>query len=238
MKHFLLAFIWVVTIPATFAQTTTWSINVMPTFSYRLSAINPISPLAETIQNGEAPMHSFDFGVDIRTRFRSRFMIGAGLFYSQKGFSNVHVASAYQQPTLSRAYLLDFMQDYLDIPLFITYTIAQNEKFEWYVLGGVNNSLLLRERNKVAVRSAELSAGEIPEEVSEQLHRPYLRASSAYSVGMLSGVGVRAKVDDRTSIGLEGLSKYVFTPLEDLTSDSQRRPYALGLNFRFIRTIR
>lgn len=183
-------------------------------------------------------MHSFDFGIDIRTRINSRFKIGTGLFYSQKGFSNVHVASAYQQPTLSRAYVIDFMQDYLDIPFFITYSLAQNNQFEWYTLAGVNNSLLLRERNKVAVRSAEQSGREVPEAVQAQLQPPYLQASRAHGLGMLGGIGVRASVDDKTSIGLEALSKFMFTPLNDLTSDSQRRSYTLGLNFRFVRALR
>ena len=238
MKHFLLLGGLLLTTHLALAQETTWSINVTPTISYRLPQVRSVDPLTETIQLGEEAMHSFDFGVDLRTSLSDRWMIGAGLFYSQKGFSNLHVAAAYDQPTLSRAYVIDFMQDYLDIPFLATYSFRQNDTFRWYTLGGITNSLLLREKNDVAVRSAELSVSEVPGAVREQLQQPYLRAARSYSFGVQGGLGVQARVDGRTFIGLEALSKVMLTPLEDVTSGSQRHQYALGLNFRFVRSLR
>lgn len=237
MKIFLLFSCLVLITPLALAQETTWSVNVTPTISYRIPQV-PADPLTETIQSGEEAMHSFDFGVDIRTSISGRWMIGTGLFYSKKGFSNLHVAAAYNQPTLSRAYVVDFMQDYLDIPFFVTYTIKENDKFQWYTIGGITNSLLLREKNDVAIRSAELSFGEVPDAIQELLQQPYLRASRAHSFGALGGVGVRARVDDKTFIGLEALGKVMLTPLLDNTSGSQRHQYAMGLNFRFVRSLR
>ena len=238
MKHFLLLGSLMLTTHFVLAQTTTWSINVAPTISYRLPQGPLPDPLAETIQNGEEAMHSFDFGVDFRTSLSSRWMIGTGVFYSQKGFSNLHVAAAYDQPTLSRAYVVDFMQDYLDIPFLVTYTFRQHDTFQWYTLAGVTNSLLLREKNDVAVRSAELSIGEVPDPVRAQLEQPYLKATRAHSFGVQGGLGVQARVDNRTFIGLEALSKVMLTPLEETTTGSQRHQYALGLNFRFVRSLR
>ena len=219
------------------AQKTTWSINIAPTISHRLAPIGDIAQQAASAQSGEVAMHTFDVGVDLRTDISNRFAIGTGLFYSQKGFSNVHVAAAYRMP-LSRAYIIDFMQDYLDIPFFATYTVHRGSKFHWYALAGINNSLLLRERNNVAVRSAELATHEVPDQVREVLQQPYLGASRRHSVGTVAGLGVRATVDERTSIGLEAVSKLMLTPLKDQYSDTQRHQYSFGLNFRFIRTLR
>ena len=238
MKNFLLCFCLLLLSHWVIAQETTWSINVAPTISYRLPQVQGVDPLTETIQNGEEAMHSFDFGVDLRTSLSPRWAIGTGLFYSQKGFSNLHVASAYSQPTLSRAYIIDFVQDYLDIPVFVTHTFRQSDKFQWYTLAGMTNSLLLREKNDVAVRSAELTFSEVPAAIRELLQQPYLRTSRSHSLGVLGGLGVRARVDDKTFIGLEVLGKVMLTPLKDTTSGSQRHQYSTGLNFRFIRALR
>ena len=238
MKNLLLFFCFVLATHLTLAQETTWSINITPNISYRLPQGPGLTPLAASIQNGEEAMHAFDFGVDLRTQLSDRFAIGTGLYYSQKGFSNLHVAAAYDQPTLSRAYIIDFTQDYLDIPFFLTYTLAQNDKFRWYALAGLNNSLLLNEKNDVAVRSAELSSDEIPQEIRQLLQQPYLGAARLHSFGVLGGFGVQAKVDAKTFIGLEAISKVMLTPLNDYTSGSQRHQYSVGLNFRFVRTLR
>lgn len=220
------------------AQTTTWSINISPNISYRIAPVPAATPRAGAVQSGERAMHTFDFGLDIRTELDGRFTVGSGLFYSQKGFSNVYVAAPYDRPTLDDAYRIDFMQDYLDIPVFMTYTLAQHDKFRWYALAGINNSLLLREKNDVAVRGAEASLRETPSATRALLSEPYLKATRGYSLGAMGGFGVRAQMDAKTFIGLETVSKLMFTPLQDQASDSQRRQYSLGLNFRFIRTLR
>lgn len=238
MKKLLLLFFTMWSAHLMLAQETTWGINITPNISHRIAPAQDITQQAATIQNGEAAIHAFDFGIDLRTRLSDRFTIGTGLLYSQKGFSNLHVAAAYNRPFLSRAYIADFMQDYLDIPFFITYTLAQADKLQWYVLAGVNNSLLLREKNDVAVRSAELSIHEVPDNIRDLLQQPYLGASRSHSIGTVAGFGVRAKVDERTFVGLEAVSKLMLTPLNDYTSGTLRHQYSLGLNFRFIRALR
>lgn len=237
MKKTLLFVCSMLSIHLLLAQETTWSINIAPTLSHRIAPLQGITRQAAAAQYGEVAMHAFDVGVDLRTSINDRFAIGTGLFYSQKGFSNVHVAAAYREP-FSRAYIIDFVQDYLDIPFFTTYTFHQGSKFRWYVLAGINNSLLLREKNNVAVRSAELATYEVPHKVREVLQQPYLGAPRRHSIGTATGLGVRATVDERTFIGLEAISKFVLTPLNDEHSGTERHQYSLGLNFRFIRTLR
>lgn len=238
MKNFLLFFLLISTSSLSRAQTTTWGVNISPNISYRVAPVPAASPLAESVQSGERAMHTFDFGLDIRTQWGKRFTIGSGLFYSQKGFANRYVAAAYHQPTLGRSYIIDFVQDYLDIPIFLTYTLVQSDRFRGYALAGVNNSLLLHEKNDVAVRSAELTVDKVSTEVNELLRQPYLGASRLHSLGVLGGIGVRAPVDAKTFVGLEAVGKLMLTPLDDYTSASQRRQYSIGLNFRFVRTIR
>ena len=238
MKKLLLLFSLILSAHLVLAQKTTWGINITPNISHRIAPVQGIAQQATSVQSGEAAMHTFDFGVDLRTHLSNRFTVGTGLFYSQKGFSNLHVAAAYDQPLLSRTYIIDFMQDYLDIPFFITYTLAQTDKLQWYALAGVNNSLLLREKNDVAVRSAELSIHEVPDNIRDLLQQPYLGASRSHSIGTVAGFGVRAKVDERTFVGLEAVGKFMLTPLNDYSSGTQRQQYSLGLNFRFIRTLR
>ena len=215
------------------AQQTTWSVNVTPTISYRIAKL---SPADESVRNGERPSHSFDFGLQLRTRLSDRIHLGTGLLYAQRGFANRHVAAPYQRP-LNRGYLVEFIQDYLDIPFFLTYTIAQNDQFQWYALGGINNGLLLRERNEVSVRTYEQSVREVPADVQALLEKPYLGAARQHNLGAIAGFGVRARVDAKTFVGLEAITKVMLTPLQDYASGTQRRSYTVGLNFRFVRTL-
>lgn len=233
MKHFLPLTGLLLAAQLATAQQTTWSVNVTPTISYRIAKLSPIDA---SVRNGERPSHSFDFGVQLRTQLSERISLGTGLLYAQRGFSNLHVAAPYQRP-LSRGYLIDFVQDYLDIPFFLTYNLAHNNQFQWYTLGGINNGLLLRERNEVAVRTYEQTVREVPTEVQELLKEPYLGASRLHSLGVMAGFGVRARVDAKTFVGLEAIGKVMLTPLDDYASGTQRRSYTLGLNFRFVRTL-
>ncbi len=233
MKHFLLLAGLLLVSQLTIAQQTTWSVNVTPTISYRVATL---SPADESVRNGERPVHSFDFGLQLRTQLSERIYLGTGILYAQRGFSNLQVAAPYQQP-LSRSYMVEFVQDYLDIPFFLTYNLVQNDQFQWYTLGGINNGLLLHERNKVSVRSYEQTVREVPTEVQQLLEEPYLGASRLHSLGLLAGFGVRARVDAKTFVGLKALTKVMLTPLEDYASGTQRRPYTLGLNFRFVRIL-
>ena len=216
------------------AQSMTWSVNVTPTISYRIANLSPVD---ESVRNGEHPVHSFDFGVQMRTNLGGRFAVGTGLMYARRGFSNLHVAVPYRQPFLSRGYQVEFVQEYLDIPFFVTYNLAQNDQFQWYTLGGINNGFLLRERNDVVVRTYEQTVRQVPPEVQELLEEPYLGAARQHNLGLLAGFGVRARVDAKTFVGLEALTKVMLTPLLDYASGTQRRSYTIGLNFRFVRTL-
>ena len=233
MKNLLPLIGLLLSAPLAVAQQTTWSVNVTPTISYRIAQL---SPADESVRNGEKPNHSFDFGLQMRTRLSDRIYLGTGLLYARRGFSNLHVAAPYQRP-LSRGYMIEFVQDYLDIPFFLTYTIAQNDQFQWYTLGGINNGLLLHERNEVSVRTYEQTVRKVPAEVQEVLQEPYLGASRLHTLGVVAALGVRARVDAKTFVGLEAITKVMLTPLQDYASGTQRRPYTLGLNFRFVRTL-
>lgn len=215
------------------AQGVSWGLNIAPGISYRIAQSQPLTDHAQSIQNGEKAMHVFDFGLDLRKNITPRLSIGTGIFYSQKGFSNTHVAAVYQDPSLSRRYILDFVQDYLEVPFFISYNVYQNEQIQFYPLLGINNSLLLHEKNSVASTS-----GEFNEETLERLSKPYLSRSNLHNVGIIGGVGIMGAVDPKTAIGLEALGKVMFTPLTDRFSNTHRHLYSLNLNFKFIRKIR
>lgn len=178
-------------------------------------------------------MHTFDFGIDFRTAISGQWYVGAALLYSQKGFSNTHVAIPYPNIRVSRSYMIDFIQNYLEIPFFVTRTIFKNHQFQVYPMVGIINSLLLAEKNRVAVRG-----GEADRELQEALAEPYIRTKQVHNLGLLGGFGILANVDPKTFIGLEAQSKVMLSPLSDLSSQSQRNLYSLGLNFRFVRTLR
>lgn len=215
------------------AQELRWGLNIAPGISYRFPQTSSLSDEAASIQGGEEPMYVFDFGLDLRQAISPRISFGTGVFYSQRGFSNTHVAAIYDDPGLSRRYLVDFVQDYLEIPFFLTYNVAQQDKFSFYILGGVTNSLLLNSKNTVSATSGEMS-----EETMDRLARPYLENKVIHNFGMLTGFGVQTKVDDKTDLGLEILGKVMTTPLLDRVSDSRRHLYSGNINFRFTRKIR
>ena len=238
MEHFLPRFFivgllfLVFNVPAA-AQKTTWSVNISPTISYRMPQFRALSEVVESVRNGEKAMHTFDFGIDFRTAINDHWYVGTSLLYSQKGFSNIHVAVPYQDARIPRTYLIDFTQNYLEVPFFVTRTVFTNDNFRVYPLAGINNSLLLSEKNQVAVRS-----GEIAKELEEKLSEPYLKTKGIHNLGVISGLGIQASVDPKTFVGLEAISKVMLTPLTDITSRSRRNLYSMGLNFRFIRTLR
>lgn len=215
------------------AQQTTWSINIAPSISYRLPQTQTLPPAVESVRNGEKPMHTFDFGIDFRTAINDHWYIGTALLYSQKGFSNTHVDVPYPDIRISRTYLIDFIQNYVEIPFFVTRTVYQSDNFKLYPLVGINNSLLIDEKNQVAIRS-----GEISEEVEQALSQPYLRTRSIHNMGLLGGFGVQASVDPKTFVGLEAQTKVMLSPVSDLASQSKINLYSLGINFRFVRTLK
>ena len=214
------------------AQKTTWSVNIAPSISYRLPQTQTLPANVESVMNGEQPMHTFDFGIDLRTATNDHWYVGTALLYSQKGFSNTYVDAPYPTIRVPRTYLIDFIQNYLEIPFFVTRTVYQSDKFKLYPLVGITNSLLIAEKNRVAVRT-----GEISEEIEQNLSEPYLRTPQVHNVGILGGFGVQASVDPKTYIGLEAQTKVMLSPVSDLSSQSVRNLYSLGLNFRFIRTL-
>nr|WKN37773.1 PorT family protein [Tunicatimonas sp. TK19036] len=234
MKQFLLLLLFIGTFTLTAsAQQATWGINIAPSISYRLPQTRTLPANVETVRNGERPMHAFDFGIDFRAPINDHWSIGMALLYSQKGFGNTHVAAAYNDVRLPRTYLIDFVQNYLEIPFFATRVLHKADKFHVYSLAGVTNSLLISEKNQVAVRS-----GEISEEIEQRLSVPYLKTEQIHNVGVIGGLGIQASVDSRTYVGLEGQSKVILSSLLDTTSQSRRNLYSVGLNFRFVRTLR
>lgn len=233
MKKLILFSFFFSLVTFSWAQDVHWGLNIAPGISYRFAQAQQLTDHAQSIQNGEKPMHVFDFGIDLRKNITNRLSIGTGIFYSQKGFSNTHVAAVYQDPTLSRRYILDFVQDYLEIPFFLSYNVYQNDQIQLYPLLGVNNSLLLNEKNNVSS-----SGGEVSEETMERLSEPYLSRSKLHNIGVLGGIGVMGTVDPKTAIGLEAMGKVMLTPLSDNFSSTNRHLYSLNLNFKFIRKIR
>lgn len=215
------------------AQGFHWGLNVAPGISYRIGQTHDITDYAQSVQIGEEAMYVFDFGMDMRKDITERLSIGTGIFYSQKGFSNTHVAAAYDDPHLSRRYILDFVQNYLEVPFYFTYSVFQNEQFEFYPMLGINNSMLLSEKNSITTTSGEMS-----EETMKTLSQPYLSSTKLHNLGVLGGVGIMGAVDSKTAIGLEAIGKVMLTPLEDQFTATQRHLYSFNLNFKFVRKIR
>ncbi len=233
MKQLLLLFLLMGIVGSAVAQETTWSVNIAPSISYRLPQTRSLPAKVETVRNGEKPMYTFDFGIDFRTGINKNWSVGTALLYSQKGFSNNYVDIAYPDIRVPQPYIIDFIQNYLEIPFFVTRKILENDKFQLYPMVGITNSLLLSEKNRVAVRG-----GEIDKELEKSLTEPYLRTRQIHNVGILGGFGIQASVDPKTYIGLETQAKVILSPLTDITSQSERNLYSLGLNFRFVRTLR
>jgi hypothetical protein len=213
------------------AQNSSWGLNIMPGISYRLPQTGGLSLQAESIQNGEQPMYTFDFGLDLRQQLSGRLGLGTGIIYSQKGFSNNHLSAVYA-PNISRRYLIDYVQQYLEIPIFLTYDLSRRKEFSFYPLAGLSNSLLISHQNELSVRSGELSR-----ETADLIRQPYLQSPDRHSLSLLGGFGIMAEVDDKSALGVEALAKLMFNPLRDRVSLTRRHLYTLGINFRFVRRI-
>jgi hypothetical protein len=234
MKHRFLPVLLLVFFPLlSQAQKIEIGINVAPTISHRFSQPNdPIDPRAESIRIAERPMHTFDFGIDVRSKINNRLKIGSALIYSQKGFANTNLPATYDNPDLNKMNSIDYVQDYLEIPLFATYDYFQDKKINAYALAGINNSLLFNAKNNLIIKS-----GEVSNEDYETLTTPYLQSSKIHNIGMIAGTGVLVNVNDKTAIGLEAQTKFMFTPLEETFFNTQRHLFSMGLNFRFIKKL-
>ena len=215
------------------AQILKWGLNIAPGISYRLAEQASDNIPAFSIQSGEEAMYVFDFGVDLRKAIAPRIRFGTGIFYSQKGFSNTHVAAIYDDPGIGRHYLIDFVQDYLEVPFFLSYDVTQQDQLALYTLGGITNSLLLKSKNSVSATGREVN-----EETVLRLQEPYLKNRRLHNLGFVAGVGIRTDVDAKTALGIEALGRYMTSPLLDQVSNTRRRMYSLNVNFRFIRKIR
>ena len=234
MKHRFLLFLALALFPLlTWAQKIEIGVNVAPTISYRFSQPSShISPRAETIRIAERPIHTFDFGIDFRSKITRRLKIGTAFFYSQKGFANTNLPATYDIPGLNKIHSIDYVQDYVEIPFFVTYDYFQDKKISAYGLAGINNSLLFNAKNNVIIKS-----GEISDENFQILAAPYLQSSNIHNIGMMAGTGVLVNVNEKTAIGLEAQTKFMFTPLEETFFATQRHLFSVGLNFRFVRKL-
>lgn len=230
MKKLLLLF-FLTSSCAVWAQGITWGVNIAPSIAYRIAQRSPLNERITSAQLSEKPMHAFDFGFDVRKTIGERFRIGAAVLYSRKGFSNNHAAATFRNSQISAAYLVDYMQDNLEIPFFLTYSVIKKEKTEAYPLLGMTHSLLLGDKNNVSVRAG----GEVREEITEQLRKPYLSPTRLHNVGLLFGGGAMTRVDCKTSVGIEVQGKVMLTPLQDVETHSHRYLTSIGVNFRFIR---
>jgi len=234
MRRYLLLVCFSFLVANVHAQQLQWGLNIAPGISYRIPQFSSVSPEATAIQNGEEAMYVFDFGLDLRKSISSRINFGTGVFYSQRGFSNTRIAAIYDDPGLSRRYLVDFVQDYLEIPFFLTYDVTQQDKFAFYVLAGVTNSLLIHSKNVVSATSGE----EVNEATLQRLSDPYLKNKHIHNFGTMAGFGVLTEVDDKTNLGVELLGKVMTSPILDQVSHTRRHLYSLNVNFRFVRKIR
>ena len=122
MKQLLLLFLLMGIVGSAVAQETTWSVNIAPSVSYRL-------PQSRSPKNRSS---------------------GTALLHSQTRFSNNYVDIAYPDIRVPQPYIIDFIQNYLEIPFFVTRKILENDKFQLYPMVGITNSLLLSEKNRVA----------------------------------------------------------------------------------------
>jgi len=233
MKHFLPGLLLMLFPLLTEGQNIQIGVNIAPTISHRSSQeVSDISPRAESIRISERPIHSFDFGIDIRKKIADRLKIGSGLIYSQKGFANTNLPDTYGNPDLSMMFSIDYVQDYLEIPFFATYDYFQDKKTNAYAMLGINNSMLLRAKNNLIIRS-----GEVSDEEYQTLTEPYLKNTRIHNVGLLAGTGLLVNVNEKTAIGLEAQMKFMFTPLEETFFGSQRHLFSAGLNFRFVKKL-
>ncbi len=208
-------------------------INVIPSVSYRFPGDNPgNNPRVATIQLAERPIHSFDFGIDIKKEINTRFKIGSGVFYSQKGFGNTNLPGTFDNQNLNPANSIDFVQDYLEVPFFINYKVVDHKKFETYPIFGMINAVILNSNINVAIKS-----GEISEEDLRMLKKPYLLNNRIYNWGFLLGWGLSLKADEKTAVGIELQSKALLTPLHDTFFAANRYLNSVGVGFRFVRKL-
>ncbi len=207
-------------------------INVGPSISYRTS-VDAGDPVAASIQNGEEGIYTFDFGLDLKRTLSPRLKFGAGVWYSQKGFSNTNVGITYDDLSLfNKVIQIDFIQNYIEIPLLIYYRLNKTTDSQWYTFVGYNNSILFSQKNNVIMRSGEINKGDV-----ERLGEPYLENATRYNPGFLIGFGWQKPIDDKYSFGLEPAFKMLLSPLKEDRFMTHRRLYSLVLNFRFIRKL-
>ena len=227
--------IWVLVLLAVqygYAQRTEIGVNVSPSISYRTTQINQ-DPVAQAIQNGEKGIYTFDFGLDLRRRLSQRLKVGVGVWYSQKGFSNTNVGITYNDPRLlGKVAQIDFIQNYIEIPIAGYYKFNKGDLSDIYGLVGFNSSFLFSQKNNVITRAGEINKSEFAE-----LEKPYLQNSTAYNPGFLIGFGLQRSIDEKFSIGLEPAFKMMLSPLKESRFMTHRKLYSLALNFRFVRNL-
>lgn len=234
MKHRFLPVLLLVLFPLlSQAQKIEIGVNIAPTISYRFSqSSSEISPRAESIRISERPIHTFDFGIDIRNKITDRIKMGSAFIYSQKGFANTNLPVTYDNSELNKRNSIDYVQDYIEIPFFATYDYFQDKKINAFVIMGINNSILLNAKNNLIIK-----AGEVSDEDYQTLTTPYLESPKIHNIGLMAGTGLLVHVNAKTAIGLEAQTKFMFTPLEETFFATQRRLFSAGLNFRFVKKL-
>jgi len=233
MKHFFSLVVFFLSTPHLFSQSLEFGLNTGPTISYRTyndRGATDLEPLA--IISGEKQMYTFDFGLDMRYLFHTRWKVGTGVWYSQKGFSNVNVRIAYQDLILDEVAHIDFVQNYLDVPLTLYYKLNRSDRFDVYGMAGLVTSFLLNEKNDVILKNGEISSSN-----KESLHKPYLTNTSKVNLGWILGIGIQKPIDDKYIIGVEPSFKRMESPLIETQYETQRKLYSFTLNFRFVRII-
>jgi len=216
-----------------FAQLVEVGLNVAPTISYRTADTRGLDdPFVSTTRVGEEPIYTFDFGFDFIYKLKERWMVGFGLRYSQKGLANRNVMATYNDFTLDEISHIDFVQDYIELPMFARRQVKDLGKFNFYGMLGLNHSFLITQKNNIILKPGAILESEINE-----LQAPYLKNSSDYNFGLIGGVGFSVEIDERYNFALEPIAKYMISRLREKKFGTTRNLYSLGLNFKFVRKL-
>lgn len=237
MKRYILLAILLCSFKA-YSQDSGWVFSVYATPSYSFRTLKPAkTSLIDSNNAKDVADIKFDLGIRLGYNISKRLKISFGVAYASKGYSTNFDLDTSFRPNKAKKYTPAIQADrynFIEIPLYLTYKIVDND-FKLGIVAGVSNSFLIKHQTDIPVYN------------DPDIEIKTLSDTSnigAYHVSLLLGLEVGYKVSEHINLFAQPNYRYSFTnfmplsliphnPYPNATGNLYNIGVTFGMDYKF-----
>jgi hypothetical protein len=153
----------------------------------------------------------FTTGLNIKRRLNNVISLETGLLYSNKGYiskTNIITDQAHPDGQITGAKVVArYNYKYIDIPLKVNLAFLREDKYSFYMTGGVAFDLFLQQKN-VSIFTSQDGSKSV-----QRLNGAY--SNKSYNISPFIGFGAQCRLGERLHLQIEPLFRYGMLPSYD-----------------------